>query len=162
MEQLGVIMSSTFYSTFDSPIGVIHLVANPTHLTYCQFTQPESLVNNQQSNIIIEKTKQELSDYFTGQLKIFSVPFVLEGTEFQKKVWNCLIDIPFAQTRCYQEIALRINNPTAVRAVGRTNGLNPIAIIVPCHRVIGKNGSLTGYAGGLERKRWLLEHESLT
>ncbi len=162
MEQLGVIMSSTFYSTFDSPIGIIHLEAYPTHLTYCQFTQPESLVNNQQSNIIIEKTKQELSDYFTGQLKIFSVPFVLEGTEFQKKVWNCLIDIPFAQTRCYQEIALRINNPTAVRAVGRTNGLNPIAIIVPCHRVIGKNGSLTGYAGGLERKRWLLEHESLT
>jgi methylated-DNA-[protein]-cysteine S-methyltransferase len=101
----------------------------------------------------------QLTAYFAGERHSFSVPLNAAGTDFQKAVWEALEAIPFGETRSYGEIAQQIGRPGASRAVGLANGSNPISIIVPCHRVIGANGTLTGYGGGLERKRWLLEHE---
>jgi AraC family transcriptional regulator of adaptative response/methylated-DNA-[protein]-cysteine methyltransferase len=108
----------------------------------------------------IKQIKKELEEYFLGTRKSFTVKLHTPGTEFQNGVWKMLNTIPFGSTASYQEQATRLNNPKAVRAVARANGMNRIAIVIPCHRVIGKDGSLTGYAGGLERKRWLLDHET--
>jgi methylated-DNA-[protein]-cysteine S-methyltransferase len=104
---------------------------------------------------------RQLTEYFAGTRREFDLPLRLRGTEFQKRVWQELTEIPYGQTWSYGELAKRINNPSASRAVGLANGRNPISILVPCHRVIGADGSLTGYGGGLERKRWLLAHEGL-
>lgn len=103
--------------------------------------------------------QKQLTEYEKGTRKIFNLPLHLIGTEFQKQVWNALLEIPYGETRSYQEIAIRIGKPKALRAVGGACNRNPIGIIVPCHRVIGKNGSLTGYAGGLSYKELLLNHE---
>ena len=103
--------------------------------------------------------QKQLTEYEKGIRKSFDLPLHLKGTEFQKQVWNALLEIPFGETRSYQEIAIRIGKPKALRAVGGACNRNPIGIIVPCHRVIGKNGSLTGYAGGLSYKELLLNHE---
>lgn len=105
--------------------------------------------------------QKQFSEYEKGIRKVFDLPLHLIGTDFQKKVWNALLEIPYGETRSYQEIAIRIGNPKAVRAVGGACNRNPIGIIVPCHRVIGKNGSLIGYAGGLSYKELLLEHEKM-
>jgi AraC family transcriptional regulator of adaptative response/methylated-DNA-[protein]-cysteine methyltransferase len=119
-----------------------------------------------QANIIagenkhIKQAKKEISEYFNGTRTTFDVALDTPGTEFQNSVWACLHSIGYAQTCSYQQQAQKINNPKAVRAVASANGCNRIAIIIPCHRVIGKNGKLTGYGGGLERKRWLIEHEN--
>ena len=102
------------------------------------------------------ETEQQLNDYFAGKRKSFSVSLDFKGTEFQKKVWDALLTIPFGETRTYGQIAQQINHPKAVRAVGAANGKNPISIIAPCHRVIGSTGKLTGFAGGLEVKSYLL------
>lgn len=102
----------------------------------------------------------ELEEYFRGERRTFDLPLRPAGTEFQKRVWEALCEIPYGETRSYGKIAERVENPKAPRAVGMANNKNPIAIMIPCHRVIGKNGSLTGYAGGLEQKRKLLELES--
>ena len=109
---------------------------------------------------MLRETARQLSAYFDGSLRVFSVPLAFEGTPFQRSVWQALLTIPYGETRTYGEIARQIGNPAAVRAVGAANGRNPISIIVPCHRVIGADGSLTGYGGGVEAKRWLLGHES--
>ena len=101
----------------------------------------------------------ELSEFFAGERQTFSVPLAPLGTEFQRRAWSYLRTIPFGETRTYGQQARALRDPAAVRAVGRANGANPLAIIVPCHRVIGAAGDLVGYAGGLDRKRWLLEHE---
>lgn len=111
------------------------------------------------SNNFINHLNDELKNYFNGTIKNFSVPIVFRGTNFQKLVWEELIKIPFGETISYEELARRIGNPTAIRAVANANGYNRIAIIIPCHRVIGKNGNLTGYGGGLWRKRYLIELE---
>jgi len=103
--------------------------------------------------------REQLSAYFGGELRTFDVPLAPAGTQFQKSVWKALLDIPFGATESYSALAARIGRANASRAVGLANGRNPIGIIVPCHRVIGADGSLTGYGGGIERKRWLLEHE---
>lgn len=105
--------------------------------------------------------QKQFSEYEKGIRKVFDLPLHLIGTDFQKKVWNALLEIPYGETRSYQEIAIRIGHPKAVRAVGGACNRNPIGIIVPCHRVIGKNGSLIGYAGGLSYKELLLEHEKM-
>jgi AraC family transcriptional regulator of adaptative response/methylated-DNA-[protein]-cysteine methyltransferase len=107
----------------------------------------------------LSELKNQLAEYFTGTRRNFSIPLCPDGTPFQKKVWKTLLDIPFGVTRSYAEQAILIGNPDSIRAVARANGSNQIAILIPCHRVIGSDGSLTGYAGGLERKRWLLGHE---
>ncbi len=105
--------------------------------------------------------QKQFTEYEKGVRKVFDLPLNIKGTEFQKKVWNALLEIPYGETRSYQEIAIRIGNPKAVRAVGGACNRNPIGIIVPCHRVVGKNGSLTGYAGGLDYKKLLLEKEKM-
>ena len=110
-------------------------------------------------NSLIKQAKGQLQAYFEGSLDTFNLPLTPGGTVFQQKVWKQLCDIPRGETICYAQLAAAIGKPSASRAVGAANGQNPISIIIPCHRVIGKNGSLTGYAGGLEIKAWLLHHE---
>jgi methylated-DNA-[protein]-cysteine S-methyltransferase len=102
---------------------------------------------------------RQLKEYFAGKRRQFDLPLRMEGTEFQRRVWRELTEIPFGETRSYGQLAKRLNNPNGSRAVGLANGRNPIAIIVPCHRVIGADGSLTGFGGGIDRKEWLLTHE---
>ena len=108
---------------------------------------------------VLTETERQLADYFAGQRKAFDLKLDFAGTDFQKKVWAALLTIPFGETRTYSDIARQIGAPTAVRAVGAANGRNPISIIAPCHRALGMNGSLTGFAGGLETKAHLLKHE---
>jgi methylated-DNA-[protein]-cysteine S-methyltransferase len=106
-----------------------------------------------------EATRQ-LREYFAGERTVFDLPLAPRGTEFQRRVWMALREIPAGETRSYGQIAARLGQPTASRAVGAANGQNPLAVVVPCHRVVGANGTLTGYAGGLDRKAWLLDHEA--
>ncbi|MFH0734870.1 MAG: methylated-DNA--[protein]-cysteine S-methyltransferase [bacterium] len=110
-------------------------------------------------NNYIELLEKELEEYFKGVRKIFTVPLDTPGTDFQKKVWKILLEIPYGVTRSYKQQAILLNKPLAVRAVGTANGSNRVSIVIPCHRVIGENGNLTGYGGGLPRKKWLLDHE---
>lgn len=110
----------------------------------------------------IDQCKVELSEYFSGKRRQFDVALAIQGTDFQKTVWNALSDIPYGKTVSYAQQAQAINKPTAVRAVANANGANKISIIIPCHRVIGSDGTLTGYGGGIERKRWLLDFERET
>ncbi len=137
-------------------LGWVKICANYKGLTYIGFVESagESL-----GNIITQATKQQLIEYFDGKRQQFDLPTDAQGTDFQKMVWKVLCQIPFGVTQPYQFIATLIQKPTASRAVGAANGRNPLSIIVPCHRIIGSNGKLTGYAGGLERKAWLLAHE---
>jgi methylated-DNA-[protein]-cysteine S-methyltransferase len=118
---------------------------------------PKSELN--EANEWMEQAAQELRDYFAGSLRLFRVPLDMQGTDFQLSVWNHLVRIPFGETRSYAQVAEAIGRPKSVRAVGAANGANPVAIIVPCHRVIGSNGTLTGYGGGLPLKKRLLELE---
>lgn len=111
------------------------------------------------SNWHLWTLKRQLKEYFRGKRKVFSLKLAVPGTDFQKEVWKGLQEIPYGSTISYHEQAERLNNPGAIRAVGHANGSNRIAIVIPCHRVIGADGSLTGYGGGLERKRWLIDHE---
>ena len=109
-----------------------------------------------------DAVREQLDAYFAGELEEFDVPLALRGTEFQLRVWEQLAKIPFGETISYSELAQRLGDRKRVRAVGLANGRNPVSIIIPCHRVIGADGSLVGYGGGLERKQWLLEHEEVT
>lgn len=118
-----------------------------------------SEVLSEGSNEHLVMLKQELAEYFEGKRKVFSVPLDLQGTAFQNEVWKELMRIEYGETRTYLEQSNALGNPRSIRAVAHANGMNPVAIVIPCHRVIGSNGTLTGYAGGLERKKWLLEHE---
>ena len=112
------------------------------------------------TNKVLDQTISELKEYFDGNRREFSVPLLLAGTKFQQTVWAELMNIPFGTTISYGELAKRLGDPLLTRAVGTANGANPISIIIPCHRVIGANGHLTGYGGGIEKKRWLLDHEA--
>lgn len=152
----------TYIGYMDSPIGEIKISASDVGVCGVHFLSENKLNSgpSQQSNHWTQQTKTQLLEYFAGKRTCFDLTFDQQGTEFQKQVWQALLSIPFGQLASYRDIAQQINNPKAVRAVGAANGKNPISIIVPCHRVIGSNGTLTGYAGGLERKQWLLQHES--
>jgi methylated-DNA-[protein]-cysteine S-methyltransferase len=146
-------------SSMPSPVGELRLFARGDALTgvYAGMqTPPEARV---QSARILERAAEQLAAYFAGELTVFDLPLAPEGTEFQQKVWMLLRAIPFGETRSYGQLATKLRRPTASRAVGAANGRNPLGIIVPCHRVIGANGDLTGYAGGLAMKKWLLAHE---
>lgn len=145
-----------FYDTLESPLGQILLAATERGLSAVAFTDdaPE-----QRANAIIDQAKHQLQAYFDDGLRDFTVPIDVQGTPFQRQVWRALARIPYGQTCAYRDVAEQIGNPKAVRAVGLANGKNPVAIIVPCHRVIGADGSLTGYASGVDRKAWLLNHE---
>ena len=145
----------TYTHNTDTPVGEMYLCGNDTAITQLRFGHSEA---EAPSPLLLEAEK-ELLEYFAGKRKEFDLPLEPEGTGFQKKVWQALRDIPFGETRSYGEIAAAVGNPKACRAVGMANNRNPIAIITPCHRVIGADGKLTGYAGGLGIKEFLLEHE---
>jgi methylated-DNA-[protein]-cysteine S-methyltransferase len=140
-----------------TPIGILKITANDAGLLSVKFV--DSRENKVDANGHTTECRQQLSEYFSGQRREFDLSLANSGTVFQQAVWGRLLNISFGETASYQQIAKQINNPQAVRAVGAANGKNPIFVIVPGHRVIGANGSLTGYAGGLDRKRWLLQHE---
>lgn len=143
----------------DSPLGIVEFKATALGITQLIFCGTKK--SAVKTNKITDSCKQQLTEYFSNKRKTFDIPLDLHGTDFQQSVWQCLTKIPFGQTLSYGDIANNLNNPKAVRAVGGANGRNPISIIVPCHRVIGNNGTLTGYAGGIERKLWLLKHEGI-
>jgi methylated-DNA-[protein]-cysteine S-methyltransferase len=154
------------YTHFDSPIGRLLLTTDGTALTglYMEISRKapstEGWVEDGTVAPLAETVRQ-LAEYFAGARRAFDLPMRLKGTAFQQRVWRELTEIPYGETWSYGQLAQRINKPSASRAVGLANGRNPISILVPCHRVIGANGSLTGYGGGLERKQWLLAHEGL-
>jgi methylated-DNA-[protein]-cysteine S-methyltransferase len=145
----------------DSPVGPLTLISNGRALTHVEFDNPRYPAprHPRGDDKILAKARRELDAYFAGKLRAFTVALAPQGTEFQKRVWAALLAIPYGATRSYGEQALAIGAPNASRAVGLANGRNPIAIIIPCHRVIGANGSLTGYGGGMARKQQLLDLE---
>ena len=158
---------------YDSPCGEIILASIGDELCLCDWNEKPCAERNKRRLVrylnaefvtatspILEQTKAELDEYFTGKRKAFDIPLHPVGTDFQKQVWQALLEIPYGETRSYKEIALRVNNLKGVRAVAQAIGANGISILIPCHRVIGTNHSLTGFAGGIEAKRSLLNIES--
>lgn len=149
---------------YRSPVGILKIIAIEGFITEITFLDNEE--GNDEENISasdkisFEKCKKQLDEYFSGKRKIFDLPTQQSGTSFQKKVWNELVKIPFGKTISYLQLSQNIGDARSIRAVGAANGRNNLSIVVPCHRVIGSDGSLTGYAGGLWRKQWLLEHEN--
>lgn len=142
--------------TIETPIGLLLLVESNDKIIEIRFVESSVVQDESQ---LLDLAEEQLHAYFSGHRTIFDFPYSQEGTPFQQQVWDALVGIPFATTQSYQQIAEKIQNPKAVRAVGNANNKNHLAIVVPCHRVIGKNRSLVGYAGGLSRKQWLLDHE---
>ena len=156
-------MTQIYYEQMPSPIGPLFLVADDEGLREVRFeldrrphTPQEGWVHSPQK---LAEVRRQLEEYFSGDRLTFNLPLKLLGTEFQQSVWHALTTIPYAVTTSYGRISQQIQRPKASRAVGAANGRNPIPIIIPCHRVIGSNGTLTGFAGGLAVKQWLLEHE---
>ena len=155
------------YTHVDSPVGRLLLCSDGIALTGLYMDVPrhaprglEQAVESAGAGPLREAARQ-LAEYFAGDRREFDLPLRLEGTDFQRRVWHVLKEIPYGETWSYRQLAKRVDNPKGFRAVGLANGRNPISIFVPCHRVIGADGSLTGYGGGVERKRWLLAHEGL-
>lgn len=154
------------YLEMDSPVGRLKLVAHDQALVAVLWENenPKRVrlaeLMEQPQHPILLATQQQLNEYFAGTRQQFNLPLDFEGTEFQQKVWQALLSIPFGETRSYKQIAEQIGNVKAVRAVGAANGKNPISIIAPCHRVVGANGKLVGFAGGLNNKDILLKLES--
>lgn len=149
-------MATTYINT---PLGSAKLEGDENGLTYVtvlETDEPESKIIPED----LEDAVYQLNEYFEGKRQNFDLLLNPEGTEFQKKVWAALLEIPFGKTISYLELSMKLGDVKAIRAVASANGKNPLWIIIPCHRVIGSDGSLTGYAGGLHRKKWLLNHES--
>jgi methylated-DNA-[protein]-cysteine S-methyltransferase len=155
--------NKVFFSAMNSPIGPLTLTSNGSSLTGVYFegrgVPPVHDPDWERDDSRLRAATEQLEQYFAGELTAFKLPLSPQGTPFQRKVWDALVRIPFATTLSYGELASQIGVPGAARAVGQANGSNPLAVIVPCHRVIGSNGRLTGYGGGEERKRWLLNFE---
>lgn len=157
---------SYFCKVMPSPVGALTLIASDLGLTAIlwQDDNPNRVrlpdMQENPAHPLLVETERQLNEYFAGTRTTFTMTLDFVGTEFQKKVWQALVAIPFGETRSYADIAREIGNPKAVRAVGAANGKNPISIIAPCHRVIGSNGKLTGFAGGLEVKAFLLKIET--
>jgi len=152
----------TRYSSMSSPVGELTFTGTAAGLSGVWFDTDRHQHDRsgwQRDDALFAEARRQLEEYFAGTRQQFTLQLAAKGTDFQHRVWAALCTIPFGQTRSYGEQARSIQNEKAVRAVGLANGKNPIGIIVPCHRVIGSTGSLTGYAGGLDRKRWLLAHE---
>ncbi len=154
------------YKVIDSPVGRLKLVASDTTLVAILWENDrprrvplaEQVV--QDEHPVLMQTEQQLREYFSGDRQSFSIPLEMRGTPFQNAVWDALLAIPFGETRSYRQLANQLGVPTATRAVGAANGRNPISIVVPCHRVVGSSGRLTGFAGGLDAKAYLLELET--
>ena len=143
---------------YESPIGFLEVQTTEGGLRAVSFTLEKSVVEKE--NIYNQLAVKQLDEYFKNERTEFDIPLDLEGTDFQLRVWRELSKIPFGKTKSYMDIAKALGDPKAIRAVGTSNGRNKISIIIPCHRVIGSDGSLTGYAGGMERKKWLLDFEN--
>ncbi len=146
-----------------SPIGTLLLTGRDGVLTGLYVSDhdgaPEPDPGSVEDPDAFAEVRRQLEEYFAGTRRDFDLDLQLDGTEFQREVWQALLDVPYGQTASYRDIAMAIDRPTATRAVGAANGRNPLSIIVPCHRVIGADGTLTGYGWGTDRKQWLLEHE---
>ena len=153
-----------WFDAFNTPIGKLTIAADDSGLRFVLFENNKYDVPGRQDwrrdAGATRLARDQLLQYFAGERRIFDLTLNPSGTEFQKKTWSMLAQIPFGQTWSYSELAAKIALPKAVRAVGAANGRNPLPIILPCHRVIGANGSLTGFGGGLPTKKWLLEHEA--
>jgi methylated-DNA-[protein]-cysteine S-methyltransferase len=149
---------------YDSPVGSLLIEAMDDAITALLFKEEKDirqLTSNATANSkLINNCIQQLNEYFDGTRRQFDFPFQQNGTPFKQKIWLALTQIPYGQTISYMEVSKRTGDVKAIRAVGTTNGKNQLSILVPCHRVIGSNGTLTGYAGGLWRKQWLLKHEA--
>ncbi len=161
-------MKHAHTTILESPVGPLLLASDGDSLTHLLFERESSAGGRREDftggrrDAVLKRTCTQLEEYFRGERRDFDLPLRPAGTEFQRAVWNALGDIPYGRTEGYGELARRIGRPKAVRAVGAANGRNPVSIIVPCHRVIGADGRLTGYGGGLDAKRFLLELESGT
>jgi methylated-DNA-[protein]-cysteine S-methyltransferase len=152
------------FATLQSPVGLLTLTASDDALIGLSFEtsrRPSAMPEAREdaSHPVLSRAIEQLREYFAGERRVFDVPLDLHGTEFQRRVWDELLQIPFGETRNYGEIAMRVGGPKTTRAVGLANGSNPVAIIVPCHRVIGASGSLVGFGGGLRNKAILLDLE---
>ena len=155
-------MTTTWTTTVDSPVGPLLLTSDGTSLTRLLFAVDPDPAWSTEPCPVLERAVNQLAEYFRGERTDFDLPLAPAGTAFQLSVWQALREIPYASTVNYGQLATRVGNPRASRAVGLANGRNPISIVVPCHRVIGADGSLTGYGGGLDRKRLLLDLEHST
>ncbi|MDW0111199.1 methylated-DNA--[protein]-cysteine S-methyltransferase [Sporosarcina aquimarina] len=155
------LIKATSKAEYQSPVGVIEIVGTQEAIVSVLFLDSKTVENGVTETTfqVVKDCYNELDEYFNGTLKEFTVPYENAGTEFRRSVWQALTEIPYAETASYRDIARSIGNEKAVRAVGTANGNNKLSIIIPCHRIIGANGTLTGYAGGLWRKEWLLAHE---
>ena len=149
----------THYYTYDTILGSVTFVEEKGALVVITTRPYQSKEEIYQETPVIKEAFRQLSEYFSGNRKTFNLPLLLKGTDFQKQVWQALLKIPFGETRSYKQIAEAIGNPKAVRAVGMANNKNPLLIVVPCHRVIGANGKLVGYAVGIDKKEYLLRLE---
>ena len=153
----------TWYTILDTPFGALGIVGTAQGLTHVEFQDGERPVRRQpdwqEGQGVLDAAREQLRAYFEGRRQRFTVPVAPEGTPFQQRVWRELQQIPWGTTTTYRAIAEKLGQPAAVRAVGHANGRNPVAIIIPCHRVVDANGRLTGYAGGIATKRRLLQHE---
>ncbi len=143
----------------NTPLGMARLCASNEgiHSITVLDSEPQSSASIPEA---LKAVAEQLQEYFEGQRKAFNLKLAPEGTEFQKKVWQALLEIPYGKTMSYLELSIKLGDVKAIRAVAAANGKNPLWIVIPCHRVIGSDGSLTGYAGGLHRKKWLLDHEN--
>ena len=146
---------------YSSPVGVLEIGSEGDAITKVWYVRDESVRQAEHLTPIIQQCMEEFDEYFMKRRKFFDVKIKLIGTDFQQKVWTQLTEIPYGKNSYYAVIALIAGDLNSVRAVGLANGQNPIAIIVPCHRVIGKDGTMVGYGGGLDRKEWLLRHEGV-
>lgn len=162
-------MTTLFSTHINTPIGDMIGIADDSALLLLEFIERKNLATTlkkfagscvEKTNAVLQQIQDELTQYFSGKRTEFETPLYLDGTDFQKTVWNELMNIECGETRSYAALAESINQPTAFRAVALANSMNQLAIIVPCHRVINSDGKLGGYAGGVERKEWLLKHES--
>jgi AraC family transcriptional regulator of adaptative response/methylated-DNA-[protein]-cysteine methyltransferase len=160
------------FATIETPIGEMTVAATKEGICMLEFAEPSgrgadinrlAFIYNMETihgtNRHIRALRKQLKEYFKGKRKEFSVQLFYQGSEFQKSVWQLLLKIPFGKTITYMSLAESLGNPKAIRATANATGSNPLAIVIPCHRVIGSDGNLTGYGGGLERKRWLIDHE---
>ena len=150
---------SSYFMSLESPVGRLVLTSNDTHLKSLTFSEEQVEVAEYLPGIL-QKTAAQLAEYFAGTRFQFDLDLDPDGTGFQKRVWQQLLQVPYGTTKSYRDIAVELGSALNTRAVGTANGKNPVAIVVPCHRIIGSDGKLVGYAGGLDRKKWLLLHES--
>jgi methylated-DNA-[protein]-cysteine S-methyltransferase len=154
-------MTELYYTQYESPIGLLQIGGTDSYIAEISFLDNREQIMHGLPGIsdVIHQCTEELIEYFAGRRRHFNIPVHQTGTEFQERVWGQLMEIPFGKTISYLDLAKRLGDPKCIRAAASTNGKNKLAVVVPCHRVIGSDKSLVGYAGGMWRKKWLLQHE---